>query len=96
MKVKPLNNRILIEEIQAENAVVNGIVIPDFVKDRKTIEKFLECRVLDVSSLDFQFLIGKKCVVETGMIEEVVINKKKYIFCPVNYIVCVIMDENVS
>lgn len=39
-----------------------------------------------------QWLIGKRCIVESGMIEEVVLDKKKYIFCPINYIVCIIND----
>lgn len=96
MKIVPFNNRILIKEIELKpKESQSGVFIPDFVKDRKNIEKFLFCEILAVAK-NVQFsesLVGKRCVVETGMIEEVVIDNQKYVFCPVNYIVCVLEDN---
>lgn len=96
MKVFPYNNRILIEEIKKQDQSKGGIVIPDFVKERGNLDRFLLCRIIDASA-DIKnrlALINAKCIVETGMIEEVVIDKQKYMFCPYNYIVCLLSDED--
>lgn len=99
MSVIPFNNRILIQEMANKPVNAGEIYIPDYVKERKNVEKYIKYEIIDVSSdLEEKFghLRDKHCIVETGMIEEVLIDNKKYIFAPMNYIVCIIEPSNVS
>lgn len=86
----PFNNRLYIEEVKEEDKKVGTIVVPNFVKDRKDIPKFMRVKILNVSSNLSESLIGKEAMVETGFYEEVTIDGKIYTFCPISYVVCLI------
>ena len=93
MTVIPFNNRLLIKEIKETDKKIGDIIVPNFVKDRKDVPKFMTVEILNVSSGIALTLIGKKAVIETGFLEEVVIDNVMYNFCPFNYLVCLLVPE---
>lgn len=90
MNVKPFNNRLLIEKCEEKEQKIGELFVPDFVKDRKDIPKFMKVKCIAQSpDLDkVESLVGKMIMIETGFLEEVVIDNKQYMFCPYNYVVC--------
>lgn len=92
MTVLPFNNRLLIEKIEEKENKIGDLFVPDFVKDRKDIPKFMRVRVKAQSHEIYKItdLTDKEIVIETGFLEEVVIDNKMYMFCPYNYVVCCI------
>lgn len=96
INVIPFNNRLLIKEIKESEKKVGDIVVPNFVKDRKDIPKFMMVQILDVSSGISPTLVGKKAVIETGFLEEVPIDGTVYNFCPFNYLVCILQDDPIK
>jgi len=92
--VIPFNNRILIKEINEEQEVREGaIFVPKYLTEKKTVEKFIHATILAVApEIEARGvnIVGKECIVETGMIEEVVFDNQKYTFVPLAYVVCVV------
>lgn len=95
MKVKPYNNRLLIKKLDFKEQKMGEIFVPEFVKDKKDIPKFMKVLVLDQSEIpkDVPNLVGKSIIIETAFLEEVSIDNKVHMFCPYNYVVCT-LDEN--
>ena len=60
MKIKPLNDRVLVERLESENKTKGGIIIPDTAK-----EKPLEGRVVAVGTA-FESSEDKKAPVKPG------------------------------
>jgi hypothetical protein len=92
MTVLPFNNRLLIEKIEEKENKIGDLFVPDFVKDRKDIPKFMRVKV-KAQSYELNKitdLTDKEIIIETGFLEEVVIDNKMYMFCPYNYVVCCI------
>ena len=94
MTVIPYNNRLYVEEIKATDQKVGSIVVPEFNKDRRDLPKFVKVRILDVASNLDKELVGKVGIIETGFWEEVIIDHKVHTFCPMNYLVCIVTEEN--
>lgn len=92
MTILPFNNRLLIEKIEEKENKIGDLFVPDFVKDRKDIPKFMRVKV-KAQSYELNKitdLTDKEIIIETGFLEEVVIDNKMYMFCPYNYVVCCI------
>lgn len=97
MKILPFNNRLLIEEIVAEKHSKDVIATLDFAKERKELPKFMKVKILELApniSSDFYYLKDKEAYIETGFLEEIVIDNKMHRFCPINYVVCVNVGAN--
>ena len=48
MNIKPFNNRLLIEEIKDGDIKIGNVFIPDEVKERKNLSKYLRVKILDL------------------------------------------------
>ena len=95
MTVIPFNNRLLIKEIKETDKKIGDIIVPNFVKDRKDVPKFMMIQILEVSAGISPTLVGKKAVIETGFLEEVTIDNVMHHFCPFNYLVCLLQEEQI-
>jgi co-chaperonin GroES (HSP10) len=95
MKVKPFNNRLLVKRLDDIEQKIGDIFVPDLVKDKKDIPKFMKVRVLDQSDEPKGIPDLRDCsiIIETGFLEEVVVDNKTYMFCPYNYVVCQLSPE---
>jgi hypothetical protein len=93
MNVIPFNNRLYVEEIKVSDQKVGSIVVPEFNKDRRDLPKFVKVRILDVASNLDKELVGKVGIIETGFWEEVTIDHKIHTFCPMNYLVCIVTED---
>lgn len=94
--IQPFNNRLLISEVKEQEQKAGSIFVPDFVKERKEIPKFIRVQINNISpnlSPQFDYLVNKQAIIETGFLEEVLIDHKTYLFCPLNYVVAVINPE---
>ena len=92
MTVLPFNNRLLIEKIEEKENKIGDLFVPDFVKDRKDIPKFMRVKgkAQSYELNKITDLTDKEIIIESGFLEEVVIDNKMYMFCPYNYVVCCI------
>lgn len=93
----PFNSRLLVEEIKEDKEQKIGeIFVPEFTKDRRDLPKFLKVKVLSVAQNleNFKWLTGKEIIIETGFLEEVNINNKIIRFALINYVVCILSDDN--
>ena len=94
--IQPFNNRLLITEVKEKEQKSGSIFVPDFVKERKEIPKFIRVQINNISpnlSPQFDYLLGMDAIIETGFLEEVNIDNITYRFCPVSYVVAVITPE---
>jgi co-chaperonin GroES (HSP10) len=95
--MKPFNDRILIKEIKKKDVSMGGFFMPEEVKDRTKLSKFLQVTILDVApniEEKYSYLKGKQAVIETGFLEEVLVNGKMFRFSPVSYIVGILDEED--
>lgn len=97
MNIIPYNNRLLIEEVAKKEQKIGDLFVPEFVAERRDIPKFLKVRIIKESvdienNLSIPSLKDKLAIVETGFLEEIVVDGKKYMFCPYNYIVCIVEE----
>jgi chaperonin GroES len=83
MKIKPLDDRILVQQSEAEEKTAGGIVLPDSAKEKPQRGKAIECgpgKLLDCGGR------GEMCVKKGDEIyyakyagTEIEIDKKKYV-----------------
>jgi len=92
IKVSPYNNRLLIKEIKETEQKLGDIIVPNFIKEKKDIPKFMMVLILDASDNIAKDIVGKKAIIETGFLEEILIEGIMYNFCPYNYLVCIISE----
>ncbi len=94
--IQPFNNRLLISEVQEKEQKAGSIFVPDFVKERKEMPKFIRVQINNISpnlSPQYEYLVGMGAIIETGFLEEVNIDNIVYRFCPISYVVAVINPD---
>jgi chaperonin GroES len=83
MKVIPLNDKILVERVEAEEKTAGGIVLPDTAKEKPKLGKILEMG--DGKTLDngkratFQVKKGDKVLFTSYAGSEVTVDGKEYL-----------------
>ena len=85
----PVNRYILIETHAAKDTAESLIVLPEDYKPEQ--QKHSVVRVIEKSDdVKFNLLVGSKIVVDSSMIEEIVINNTTYNVILENYVVGVL------
>ena len=83
MKVTPLNDKILVERLEAETTTAGGIVLPDTAKEKPKQGKILsmgEGRVLDNGKRGvFQVKVGDKVLFTSYSGSEITVDGKEYL-----------------
>tara|TARA_B100000886_G_scaffold84970_1_gene55607 strand:+ start:5154 stop:5420 length:267 start_codon:yes stop_codon:yes gene_type:complete len=86
---KPVNRHILIDLDQRDDEQRSLICLPDDYKPDQ--QKHSVVKVLNKSDdLKFELIVGSKIVVDSSMIEEIVINNTTYNIVLENYVVGVL------
>ena len=90
--LKPLNRHILIDLDQRTDEQKSLIVLPEDYKPEQ--EKHSVVQVINKSDdVKFDLLVGSKIVVDSSMIEEIVVNNTTYNVILENYVVGVLTPE---
>jgi len=83
MKVIPLNDKILVERVEAEEKTAGGIVLPDTAKEKPKQGKILELgdgKTLDTGKrAAFQVKKGDKVLFTSYAGSEVTVDGKEYL-----------------
>ena len=83
MKVVPLNDKILVERLEAEQVTAGGIVLPDTAKEKPKQGKILELgegKVLDNGKRSaFQVKKGDRVLFTSYAGTEVTVENKEYL-----------------
>lgn len=92
----PFNARLLVEEVSEKEQKFKSVFVPEeFKNNKKDLPKYIRVKILNVASdiKQFDWLIGQEAIVETGFYEEVRVDNKIFKFCPITYVVGVIIEE---
>ena len=94
MKIKPLNDKVLIQRIEAENKTSGGIVLPDKAKDKSKRGKVIAVgpgKILDNGSLRKPDIRkGQEVLFTSYAGTEVKINEKEYLIMSTSDILAVV------
>lgn len=96
LTIKPFNSRLLIEVLSEKETKVGSIFIPQEIKERKNLDKYLRVKVLDIADnikKEFGYLLNKEIIIETGFLEETRIDGLIYRFTTINYVVCSLVEN---
>ena len=86
---KPVNRHILIDVSRNEESGGSSIILPEDYKPQQ--QKHSVVQVLNKSDdVKFDLVVGSKIVVDSSMIEEIVINNTTYNVILENYVVGVL------
>lgn len=76
MKLKPIDDRLLIEPVEAESTTASGIIIPDTAKEKPMMGNVIEVGTdEDIKEL---FKVGDKVLFGKYGGEDISINDKEY------------------
>jgi len=82
MKIKPLNDRVLIEVLEAEEKTKGGIILPDTAKEEKTEGKVVSVgagKVLDSGKRQpLEVNVGDRVIFGKYSGDEILIEGKKH------------------
>jgi chaperonin GroES len=94
MKLVPLNDKIVVERLEAEDKSAGGIIIPDAAKEKPKQGKILalgEGRPLENGKrADFQVKIGDKVLFTSYSGSEVTVDNKEYLIMTEDDILAVV------
>ncbi len=94
MKIKPLNDKVVIQRIEAENKTSGGIVLPDKAKDKSKRGKVIAVgpgKVLDNGSLQKPDIRkGQEVLFTSYAGTEVKINEMEYLIMSTSDILAVV------
>jgi chaperonin GroES len=94
MNVMPLNDKILLERLEAETTTAGGIVLPDTAKEKPKQGQILsigEGRVLESGKRStFQVKVGDRVLFTSYAGTEVTVNGKEYLIMTEDDILAVV------
>ncbi len=80
LDIKPLGDRVLIEQLEAEEKTASGIILPDSAKEKPQQAKVLEVgsgKIVDGKRVSMEIKKGDKVLISSYSGDEIKINGKE-------------------
>ncbi len=81
MKIKPLGDRILVEQVEAEEKTASGIIIPDSAKEKPQEGKVIAVgtgKIIDGKKVELEVKNGDKVLFSKYGGDEIKVEGKEY------------------
>lgn len=80
LDIKPLGDRVLIEQLEAEEKTASGIILPDSAKEKPQQAKVLEVgsgKIVDGKRVPMEIKKGDKVLISSYSGDEIKVNGKE-------------------